>query len=249
MAWRKATGPRTAEGKARTAANLEGHPTPEEAQRTRFNAMKHGLFAEVATYYPAKPGKYPHCSGCEYLESVCQEQVACLKRTELFMKHHIAFETKDPSLLNRLRANLHANVQAIIDDIILAIISEGVQLKTPQWYYDKEGALHLAEYTDSEGERRLIHEINAHPLLKTLGDFLAKNNLSLADMGMTPKGQDDTAIEMGNLQRQSQDRETMDQYQQRQTKALEDLRGMIERSREKIGRDPILIEHGGGEDG
>ncbi|MCW5627162.1 MAG: hypothetical protein KIT73_20765, partial [Burkholderiales bacterium] len=64
-AWLNATGPRTAEGKAATAANLEGHPTAEEALRTRFNAMKHGMSARVATYFPAKPDGYAHCSGCE----------------------------------------------------------------------------------------------------------------------------------------------------------------------------------------
>ncbi|MFN3303133.1 MAG: hypothetical protein ACK44A_05365, partial [Roseateles sp.] len=40
-----ATGPRTPEGLAASAANLAGHPTAEEALRTRFNAMKHGLNA------------------------------------------------------------------------------------------------------------------------------------------------------------------------------------------------------------
>ena len=43
------TGPKSAEGKAATAANLAGHPTPDEALRTRFNAMKHGMNAKVAS--------------------------------------------------------------------------------------------------------------------------------------------------------------------------------------------------------
>ena len=37
-----ATGPRTEAGEGAAAANLEGHPTLEEAKRTRFNGMKHG---------------------------------------------------------------------------------------------------------------------------------------------------------------------------------------------------------------
>ena len=48
-AWRCATGPKTPEGKAAVRENLRGHPTPEEALRTRFNGMKHGLNARTAT--------------------------------------------------------------------------------------------------------------------------------------------------------------------------------------------------------
>jgi hypothetical protein len=57
--------PVTAEGKAAAAKNLEGHPTPQESRLTRFNAMKHGMEARTATYFPAKPGKYAFCEGCD----------------------------------------------------------------------------------------------------------------------------------------------------------------------------------------
>ena len=146
--WASATGPKTAEGKARSAANLEGHPTPEEAQRTRFNALKHGLNARVATYWPARPGSYPQCTSCELLYNGCSTGQACQKKTELFLRHHIAFETGDPQLLGELRADLHANLTAIINDLLLSVISDGARLRTPEWYYDKEGGFHLAQYTD-----------------------------------------------------------------------------------------------------
>jgi hypothetical protein len=58
-------GPVTAEGKAAAAKNLEGHPTPQESRLTRFNAMKHGMEARTATYFPAKPDKYAFCEGCD----------------------------------------------------------------------------------------------------------------------------------------------------------------------------------------
>ncbi|WP_197481051.1 hypothetical protein, partial [Eikenella sp. NML01-A-086] len=48
--WANATGPKTPEGKAAVRKNLEGHPTPEETRRTRFNALKHGMNARTATY-------------------------------------------------------------------------------------------------------------------------------------------------------------------------------------------------------
>jgi len=238
------TGPRTPEGLSAVTANLEGHPTAEESRRTRFNAMKHGLFAQTATYYPAKPGKYPHCTGCEHLETwACYDTGACLKRTELLLQHQIAFETGDPRMLNDLRARTQAMVQAIIDDIILAIISEGVQLKTPAWYYDKDGVFHLAEYYDSEGERRMIYEINAHPLLKTLGDFLSKNSMTLADLNMTPKQVTEEKQMQGYLDGQNPQKDTALDYQRRQTHALEQLKDQISRSQSRIARDPVLIEH------
>jgi hypothetical protein len=64
-AWQNATGPKSEERKAAAAKNLEGHPTPDEARRTRFNAMKNGLHARSATHFPAKPDGYSFCSGCD----------------------------------------------------------------------------------------------------------------------------------------------------------------------------------------
>ena len=77
-AWANATGPRTEEGKAATATNLEGHPTKEEVQRTRFNAMKHGMSARTATYFPSKPDGYAFCATCDVDRVFCASQPACV---------------------------------------------------------------------------------------------------------------------------------------------------------------------------
>lgn len=247
----KHTGPKSEAGKEAVTANLSGHPTPEESRRTRFNAMKHGLYAHTATYFPAKPGQYPHCTNCEYLaDAGCMDSGACLKRTELLLQHQVAFEAGDPRLLTDLRARTQAFVQAIIDDIILAIVSEGVQLKTPAWYYDKDGGFHLAEFTENDGERRLIYEVKAHPLLKTLGDLMAKNSMTLSDSEMTPKQVTEDDRMQGFLDGKKRSAEEEGEYRRRQTEALENLSGMIDRSRARIDRDPVLIEHNqAGEDG
>lgn len=245
----KHTGPKTPEGRARSSRNLDGHPTPEESLRTRFNAMKHGLSARVATYFPARPGKYPHCTDCEYLNAGCGDMPACLKRTELFMRHQIAFETGDPGLLADLRADTQAAIQAIINDIILAVVSEGVQIKTPEWAIDKDGRIRIAQYTDEEGNDRVIHKLYAHPLLKTLTDFLAKNNLSLADLNMTPKGQGEQEILRGYLDDEGQTRQGLLEHAEKQSALLESLSAQIERSRERTKRDPVLIEYSETADG
>lgn len=239
-----ATGPRTPEGKAASARNLEGHPTPEEAKRTRFNAMKHGLAARTATYFPAKPGKYPDCDGCEYRANCGPSEVACKKKVELFMRTHIAFETRDPKLLTGLNADIQSNIMALMQNMLITIIRDGVALRNPAWYNDKDGGLHWVERLDPESGKMVpIVEINAHPLLKPLREMLQANGMTLTDLAMTPRVQEQVQEEMGHLAAQDQSREQLIEYQRRQTTALEDLGKLIKRGRERLARDPVLIEH------
>ena len=249
-AWVNATGPKTAEGIARTAANLEGHPTPDEAKRTRFNAMRHGLCARTATYFPAKPGHYPHCEGCEYLAARdCVPAGACLKRTELFLRHQVAFETGDPRQLTQLAADRQAALAGLIDDMILAIAQDGgPRIKDVVWYHDKEGGFHLAEFIDEDGEKRRIHELKEHPLLRTLILYIEKNRMTLADLNMTPRLQDDDDVLQGFLDAKKETSGELLEYEKRQAAALEGLVGMIQRSQTLTRRDPVLIEHQGATD-
>lgn len=241
--WQNATGPRTAEGKAAVAANLEGHPTPEEALRTRFNAMKHGLSAKTATYFPSRPGGYAFCAGCDVDWDYCYSQPACTKQTRLFMQHHAAFEQRNPKHLSGIYADLQAALFAVLQQILQTIIADGVKIEAPQYYTDKDGVLIVAEYTDDAGNRRVIKDISAHPLFKPLGELLSRNNLSLADMGMTQKVIDDEEQEFGRLQAQEHSREALSEFAQRQAKALEDLSKLMDRAGSQRDRDPILIEY------
>ena len=242
--WQTATGPRTEAGKAATAANLEGHPTREESLRTRFNAMKHGLSAKTATYFPSNPGKYSFCSGCDVDWGYCSAQPACIKQTQLFMQHHAAFEQRNPKHLSGIYADLQAALFAVLQQILQTIIADGVKIEAPEYYLDKEnGHLIVAQYTDDSGVVRTIKEIQAHPLFKPLGELLSRNNLSLADMGMTQKVIDDEEQEFGRLQAQEQSREVLAEFAKRQAKALEDLGGLMSRANAVRDRDSILIEH------
>ncbi|HHJ12145.1 MAG TPA: hypothetical protein ENK00_03095 [Chromatiales bacterium] len=177
-------------------------------------------------------------------------QRACLKRAELFLRHQIAFENQDPDQLMSLRADTQALVQALIDDMLLTIAMDGgPRLKSPEWYYDKEGNFHLAAYTDENGKQVQIHKLEAHPLLKPLIDYLSKNAMTLADLEMTPKSSDEQAALQGYLDSRRVDDESALEFQQRQTAALEGLREQIARSQQQMRRDPVLIEHGESDDG
>ncbi len=224
-----------------------GPNTPEGIRRTRFNRMTHGLTAKVAAYWPARPGRYPHCDGCPHLEDMeCIPFGGCLTRSELLLRHLIAYENRDPGLLQDLNAERQAKLAAMLDDMLLAIIKGGVELVSPEWYSDKDGGFHLAQYEDTNtGEPVQLMKKQANPLLKPLIDWIQKNGMTLTDQGMTPKVQEDSAILEGQLADESDARDSQTEYSERQTKALEALAGMIEESRREMERDPVLRQHRG----
>lgn len=252
-AWQNATGPKTEEGKAAAATNLEGHPTKEESLRTRFNAMKHGASAKVATYFPAKPGKYALCKTCDVNPIWCASQPCCVKQTQNFMLHHAAFEQKKPGVLNGLYSEMQAAIYSILQQIILTIIADGVKLERPVFHFDENGTLSLGVYTDEHGKRQTLMDVSAHPLLKPLTDFLSKNSMSLADMGMTNKVIEAEDMLPGQIANATAPAISDDEYKRRQLAALEGLASKVQRANQLTASDPIMVafsqENGGGDDG
>ncbi|OGT21497.1 MAG: hypothetical protein A2342_09485 [Gallionellales bacterium RIFOXYB12_FULL_54_9] len=243
-AYSKATGPKTDEGKAATAANLDGHPTPEEALRTRFNAMKHGLNARTATYFPAKPDGYSFCEQCDIDRVHCSRQSACVKKTELFMLHHAAFEQRNPKHLVGIYADLQASIFAVIQQILQTIVSDGVKIEAPQYYVDKEtNKLIIAEYVDEKGERRIIKDIEAHPLFRPLGEMLSRANLSLSDMGMTQKAIEAEESDLGRLTHDQEKQESIDEYRNRTMTLLAGMAEKVQRANQMTNSDLKLIEY------
>ncbi|NHQ81582.1 zinc ribbon domain-containing protein [Chromobacterium vaccinii] len=245
-AWANSTGPKTPAGKAASARNLEGHPTAEEALRTRFNALKHGMTAETAQYFPARPGKYPACSSCDVDPGYCAKQPACIKQTQLFMVHHAAFEQRNPKHLTPIYSSIQASITAIIQQILQTIIADGVKLEHPAWAVTREGDIVIGEYNDFDtGEKRIIMETKAHPLLKPLQEFLSRNNLALSDMGMTPKAIEQEEQGMGRLAPAGDGQKTLslEDYAAKQAESMAALRALADRANARKQRDPVLIEY------
>lgn len=241
-AWRGATGPRTQEGKAASAKNLEGHPTPEEALRTRFNGMKHGLNARTAAYFPAKPDGYAFCATCEIDREYCRTQPACEKQTRLFMLHRAAFEQRNPKLLMGIYADFHSALMGTIQQILQTIIAEGVTIRSPKTYVDKDGRCLVVEYYDEQGRRCVVEDIEAHPLFFPLGQLISRTGISLADLGMSGRSLEEEAPLPGQLQGASKGVEAIEDFARKQSAALEALGGLMQRAREKTITDPVLVE-------
>ena len=242
-AWRCATGPKTPEGKAAVRENLRGHPTPEEALRTRFNGMKHGLNARTATYFPAKPDGYAFCASCEVDREWCRQQPCCEKQTGLFMKHHAAFEQRNPKHLMGIYADFHAALMGTVSECLRRIIGDGVMLHVPKTYVDKDGRCLVVEYINERGEVCQVHDVMAHPLFKPVAELITRMGISLSDLAMTPRQGEEEAATMGKLQAEAGEQETLAAFEERKVKALEDLSGMIKRANAAKANDPVLIEY------
>lgn len=251
-AWEKAllkahqhsTGPKTAEGKAASAANLAGHPTPAETLRTRFNGMKHGAFARTAKYFPAKPGGYSFCDRCDVSRAWCAEQPACVKQTEIFMLHHAAFEQRDPKVLTALHADMHAALMATLQMCMQEVLGLGVLIRAPKVELDREGRPVTLTYTAEDGSKRYIYNYTANPAFKPLTELLTRVGLSMSDLGMTVKrAEEDDEQAQGRLRLDDDSRETLTAFNQRMLEATQNAKDLIAQAQRAKEQDPVLIEH------
>lgn len=239
------TGPRTAEGLAKVARNLEGHPNSEAVARTRFNAMKHGMSAKTATYFPARPDKYPFCARCEVDRTWCAAQTACSKQIEIFMQHSAAFEARDPRKLAGLHADLTAGLTAMLQMLMQQVLGDGVMLTQPRVELDREGNSQTLSYLDESGERKYIIDRQAHPLLKSVSDMVSRLGLSMTDLGMTVRAADpeDDDKAGGVLKLDDKTQETLSDFNARMLGVMDGAREMVKRAAKTTAEDPVLVAH------
>jgi len=237
-AHRKATGPQTAEGKAKVRENLRGHPTKEATKWTRWNAMYTGAHAQAGAIFPAKPGKYPNCKTCEVDKKWCASQLACKTKTELFLLYHVAWKTGNPELLAELASRKNAMLEAISSDMMLGVISEGVTLRQPQFFVNpKTGECDLVR--DEQGD--VVKTVLAHPLLKYIPEYMKIANQQPADFNMTRRQQgDQNPVLNGFLNGGNED---LSEYHERQTQSLAQLETLILESRQATLNDPVYLEY------
>lgn len=238
------TGPKSAEGIAKVSANIAGHPTAEESLRIRFNAMKHGLNARTATYFPAKPDKYEFCKRCDVDRLWCSDQPACVKQTEIFMLHHAAHEQRDPRVLRGIHADLQAALTATLQMCLQAVLADGVVIKTPRVELCKDGYPVAITYLDDSGNKHQIYDYASNPAFKPIADLVTRLGLSTSDLGMTVKAAD--AEEDANAGRLSLDQgsqEALSDFSRRMVETMNGARDMLQQAHRATLADPVLVEH------
>ncbi len=256
----KQTGPKSLAGKLASASNLDGHPTPDECKLIRMNAIVDGTHAKTATVFPAKPGKYPDCDVCEHFnedypeQSYCKPHKACLKKTEVFLLNHIAQETQNPEVLRPLMANFQSGIMSIIQSMMLDITQKGITLESPVMWYDKDkdgGGQFIAQSYIEKGETKNILEIKANPVLKILMEYLHKNGMTLTDLALTPKIQEEQKSMGGYIQGEIKP-EQMADILEKNKQQQQDFAELLVLARKNRDKDPTLIairDEQGGDDG
>lgn len=239
------TGPKTPEGMAAVAKNLEGHPNAEAVLRTRFNAMKHGMAAKTATYFPARPDKYSFCAQCDVNRGWCGEQAACVKQTEIFMLHHAAFETRNPRVLGGIHADLQAGLTAMLQMLMQGALADGVVIKQPKVELDRDGTPVTLTYLNEAGTRVPLYDHQAHPALKAISDFVNRLGLNMADLGMTVRtaGDEDDDTAGGILKLDDKTRETLSDFNTRMLGVMDGARDLLNRAAKATAEDPVLVAH------
>lgn len=243
-AHQSSTGPKTPEGLAKVGKNLEGHPNAEAVLRTRFNAMKHGMAAKTATYFPARPDKYSFCEKCDVNRTWCAAQAACVKQTEIFMLHHAAFESRNPRVLAGIHADLQAGLTAMLQMLMQGALADGVVIKQPRVELDREGNSVTLTYLGDDGKRKYIYDYQSHPALKAISDFVSRLGLSMGDLGMTVRAADPEEDEQqGVLKLDDKTRETLSDFNTRMMTVMAGAKDMLAAAQKATREDPVLVAH------
>lgn len=239
----KRTGPTTPEGRAKCGESL-ANLTPEQRAKGARGRLKHGRYAQDGSFFvPARPGKYEWCAGCEVEHSFCAKQVMCMTKASHFALVQAAFDGKNPDLLKGTFAKTHAAALLVLEGMLLSVLKNGVAREVPKCSVDKDGAIQVVSYYDEAGNSVVVTQQEINQLVRVIPDWISRMGLSLSDLGMSPKTVQDEKEAMGRLAGEQANQESLLEFESRKVKALEDLRGMLERSKLRREADPVLIEY------
>ncbi|MFN3303225.1 MAG: hypothetical protein ACK44A_05835, partial [Roseateles sp.] len=200
-----------------------------------------------ANYFPAKPDGYAFCSRCDVDRDWCSEQPACAKQTELFMLHSAAFEQRNPKVLARLHGDLHAALVASLQMCLQAVLGDGVVIKTPKLELrpDADGNMvnEVVTYFDEKGQLRTIYDYGANPAFKPIADLVTRLGLSLSDLGMTIKANEEEQEQLRGRLSTTKAPEALEAFSERMAGVLEKLPGVMAAAKAAADKDPVLLAH------
>ena len=160
------------------------------------------------------------------------------------MLHSAAFEQRNPKALGKIHGDLHAALVASLQMCLQTVLGDGVVIKTPRVQMDKDGNSVALTYVDEHGKLRHVMEYAANPAFKPIADLVTRLGLSLTDLGMTIKAQEDEEAGLrGRLGGEARPTEMLEDFSARMAAALERMPGLVAASRVATAADPVLVAH------
>lgn len=160
------------------------------------------------------------------------------------MLHHAAFEQRNPKVLTRLHADLHAALMATLQMCLQAVLGEGVLIKQPRVELTREGDPVTLSYIDPQGKKAYIYDYTSNPAFKPIADLVSRLGLSMADLGMSVRGfEADEEKGMGVLKLDASTKETLEGFGARMLEASKNAADLIAKSQAATRADPVFIEH------
>jgi len=207
----KRTGPRTPEGKARCAQNLDGHRgkrnSEEARRRSSMNNFKHGRYSKHAHLVaPALAGHYAACDNCPIRDD-CEAKAFdyCPRYVEAMVNFIAAYKNSDPKSLQEIAALSQARMYMMFEMVVNSVFSDGVSV------------VEKIRRGNIEEER-----YRSNPLLKEARELVKTLGFDAESQEMTPKSQDETDALQGNLQANKSTLDEVRQEMAENTKAVQD---------------------------
>jgi hypothetical protein len=230
----KATGPKTPEGKKRSALNsrLPRKLSPESAERIGVNAYKTGQYAtRLRPLAPAKFDKYPSCTNCEpETRERCEAKEIkwCPTNHEPLLKFLAAYKDGKPELLKELAGMTQAQVYQVIQMSLKNIFDQGVTVE----------------------EKRQIGKmittiIKSHPLIERLPELMNSIGFTADQQMITPAKQEARDNIRGFLDDQSDKmKKSTDEYLLQMNDMLAQLRDEFrQKANEMRQKDQALNQY------
>lgn len=230
-AWQNITGTKS------PAASAKNLPPPGDP-RAKFNALKSGLFAQKAKYFPGVPGRYPECGDCAHAAD-CETSGICLEISKIKMMVQRAVDSGDPTHLANINSGIQADLYVMIQRMLREIIADGVTQKTPV-FTSHENSHRFVK--DDNGDQ--IVELSVHPAVRALSDLLQKNGLSLNEMQLTTKTAGDQDRAMGHLKNDDTRTQTVADAAAARKAATDEFLKNFKTAAGSRAADPAFLEHG-----
>jgi len=230
--FKKATGPKTEEGKKKVAKNLDGHRGIYTDRQT-CNNWKTGRYAKANRILaPAIAGRFEECNDCELYNDCKEKKIKwCPVQIQPLLRFLQAHKEKDPSQLQELVGLSHARLYSIFQMGLKEVFERGAVV-------DDVKILH-----SNKDKQVLQITKKSHPFIRTALDILETIGFTADQQNMTPAKQDEQDTLKGFLDMETDKNKSISEVVNDIKAMAEDMKQAIQKAAKLRAQDDALREY------